>query len=172
MRPFDTYFWGLLFIVVGIAFIIRHTMHINIPIMRIAFGFVLVYWGLSLIVGGFSVGGKSNVIFGNTDIKSSNVQKEYNTIFSNSTIDLRDVKFDDYKTIEYNTVFGSSTMKISADTPIVIKASVAFSGIHFPDGTNLSFGEYVYKTKAYKENEPYITIKADVAFGKLDIIEN
>ena len=148
MRPFDTYFWGLLFIVVGIAFIIKHTMHINIPIMRIAFGFVLVYWGLSLIVGGFSVGGKNNVIFGNTDIKSSNIQNEY------------------------NTVFGSSTMKISADMPIVIKASVAFSSIHFPDGTNLSFGEYVYKTKAYKENEPYITIKADVAFGKLDIIEN
>jgi hypothetical protein len=47
----------------------------------------------------------------------------------------------------------------------------AFGNAVAPDHSSISFGEYTYRSKSYKEGQPYLKIEADVVFGKLDITE-
>ena len=50
-----------------------------------------------------------------------------------------------------------------ADTQLLIEVTR-------PDGSIISFGERVFVTPNFKENEPYLLVKASVVFGSLEII--
>lgn len=175
MRSFGTYFWGLLFIVIGAVFIIRYAFHVNISIFKVVFGFILVYFGVSVIVSAFGTtakDAKQDMVFENSNIKVENLQDEYNIIFSKSTVDLRDVKLEGKsRKVKVHVVFGDGTVRINPEIPSRIKASSAFGTANIPNNNNVTFGEYTYRTKGYKEGEPHLEIEANVVFGKLDITE-
>jgi hypothetical protein len=71
------------------------------------------------------------------------------------------------------TIFGSGVLKINPDIPVVIKVDSVFANAHFPDGTNISFGDYTYHSprKAEQDVAP-LEIKADVVFGDLTIVNS
>ena len=174
MRLSGDLFWGLLFIVIGIVMVVKYAFHINLPVMRIIFGFILIYLGVSVLLkGSFNWHHDDNdVIFRNDNIKVTDANDEYNIIFGSSIVDLSDIQStNENKKIEVNAIFSSGVLKIRGDAPIVIKANSGFASAHFPNGTSISFGDYTYKTKGYRENEPYILIEANVVFGQLNIDE-
>lgn len=171
MRMFGTLFWGLLFIALGAAFLIKYVFQLNISVFRVIFGFVLIYFGISSIVGGFTTSTKNDVIFGKGNIQASKADNEYNMIFSNGEIDLRNVKIQDSNNnIEVHVVFSNGTVRLNPDVAAVVKVTSAFGTASVP-GNSVSFGEYTYKTRGYREGEPYLNIDANVVFGKLDITE-
>lgn len=172
MRMSGDYFWGLLFIVAGIALIVRYVFNINVPVVRIILGFIMIYFGVTLIAGGFIVKNKNDIIFSDGNINAADVRDEYNIIFGNGTINLTKSKMTNRNgSIEVNTIFARGMLRIEEGVPAVIKVDSAFAGAHFPDGTTISFGNYTYRTKAYREGEPFILINADVVFGQLNIEE-
>lgn len=204
-----SYFWGLLLILIGTAYILRQVLNIFLPIGTLVGSFVLIYWGVSLIIGKGEVHhhrhhhrrrdrdmdsfssdnyqdstnyqGSTNYqerkpehtdIFSSGEIKATNEQDRYNIIFGNSTIDLRTLPTPlETRTIKIDAVFSKVFIRINPEVPAVIKADCVFSGVRFPNNTQISFGDYTYTTRAYKEGMPYLLIKTDVVFGSADIIE-
>lgn len=171
MKGVGRYFWGLLFIVVGAALLLKYVYNINIPVMGIIIGFTLVFFGVAIMVGGFHAPAKSDVIFEDRNIKTENPDNEYNMIFSNGSIDLTNVRLDNqHKRIGVHVVFANGTVRINPDIPTMIKISSAFGTASVPNNS-VTFGEYTYKTRGYREGEPYLKIEGNAVFGNLHIIE-
>ncbi len=172
---FSGIFWGLVLVALGVAVIIKVLFHIDIPVFRIVFAMVLIYFGLKLLVGGcgrgYSHTSQESVVFNEGTLSAEESRDEYSVVFGKGTIDLTGLKAKDKNTnIRVSTVFGASTLKLDPAVPAVVNVSAAFGSAHIPDGTTTSFGHYTYKTKAYKEGKPYLAVMANVVFGEMTIV--
>ena len=168
-------FWGILLILVGLGIVIRVVFNIHFPIVKFVIAFFFIFIGIKIIFGNF--GHWHGKIDGNTTIFSeSRVDgmdesfKEYNVIFGNSIIDLRNIDLSkESKEININTVFAGTVIKINRDTPIRIKADAAFGSAELPNGNSSVFGTSRYESDTFSKDTNYIYIKADVVFGGLQI---
>lgn len=71
--------------------------------------------------------------------------------------------------IEINTVFSNSVVNIDPEVPIVIRINSAFASVKIPDNSNITFGNYTYKTPAFNKDEPYLEIEANAVFANVTI---
>jgi len=165
--------WGAFFILLGLAVILKHTLNIDIPVVRLFFALFLIYLGVQIILGGFRRESRAaNVVFDQRRVEVSNSDGQYNVIFGKGTVDLTGVDFKDKDmTLEANTIFGASTVKISSTVPTMVKANAAFGNAKLPDGNAAAVGTYLYKNKAYKEGKPCLTVNANVVFGEVEVVE-
>lgn len=180
------YFWGILFILIGFTYVARQILDIYFPIGTLVIAFVLIYWGISLITGhsgkrehhfheregNYHAGNEQNMIFSNCEMKANSEQDKYNLIFSSGIIDLRTLQIPlEKRTIKVDVIFSKGLIRINPDIPAIIKVDSAFASARFPSHTQISFGNYTYFTRSYKEGMPHLNIKVDVVFGSVDIIE-
>lgn len=167
-------FWGIVFLIFGATIILKALFNINIPLFRLFIAFVFIWIGIRILIGGpVFKSSKGGVIFGEARIDASenkNFKDELNTIFGKSIIDLTKNSVND-DTIKINVIFGHSKIKLNKDLPALVKLDSAFAGAKLPDETVTSFGNYVYKTKSYETDKPYLKVKVDVVFGAVDIVE-
>ena len=167
-------FWGIIFLIFGATIILKALFNINIPLFRLFIAFVFIWIGIRILIGGpVFRSSRGGVIFGEARIDASetkNYKDELNTVFGKSIIDLTKNSISD-ETIKINVIFGYSKIKVNKDLPLMIKLDSAVAGAKLPDGTETSFGNYVYKTKSYEEDKPYLKVKVDVVFGAVDIAE-
>lgn len=171
---FSEIFWGAIIVLFGLSILVNVIFHINIPIFRIFIGFIIIYFGIKVIVGGqWSNECKKRTQW--KEVKSTHMnyqQNEYNTLFGKGVIDLKTIPMGtETYNLSLNTIFAETTLKLDPAKPVKISTSAAFAGARFPDGNLISFGDYVYKSPNFKEDQPYIFIKSSVVFGKLDIVE-
>lgn len=172
MRLSGDYFWGFLLISIGAILLLKYLFNVNIPMFRTIVGLVLIYCGLMVIIGGYSVRSKSDIIFDNGRIKSNTIQKEYNMVFSGGVVDLTDMPTLEKRTkIEVNSIFAGGTLIVDKDVPVVIKASAVFGQVRTPEGTSVNFGDNVYTRGNVNGDVPYLEIEANAVFGQLNIIE-
>jgi len=170
---FSGVFWGVVVIIIGISIIFKTVFKIDIPVFRIIIALIFIYAGIKIITGGFGKPAiKNGVFFGEANITGDIKNKEYNIIFAKGDIDLSAFELPD-RTEEFqlNTVFGHGRLKINSSLPVRIQVNTAFAGVKLPNGNNVAFGEYFYETKAYKEGEKHLFIKASAVFGALEVIE-
>ena len=78
---------------------------------------------------------------------------------------------DKNRTLEVNVIFGDGKLILNDSIPTRVDISAALGSVHTPDRTTNGLGNSVYTTSSYRENIPFIRIKASAVFGKL-IIEN
>ncbi|NLI61695.1 MAG: hypothetical protein GX375_09770 [Clostridiales bacterium] len=169
MRAAQSYFWGIFLIGVGILMILKYQFKLNISLSRIVIGVLFLALGVSMLIGQPGFRTKSNIIFSDGNVQVVKPEKEYNIIFGNMLIDLSEIKEDDIDgKIEINTVFGNALVKINPEISTVIEVSSAFASANTPDGSTITFGEHSYKRG---EGHPILNIKANVVFGKIDIVE-
>jgi|WetSurMetagenome_2_1015567.scaffolds.fasta_scaffold00046_49 predicted membrane protein len=172
---FSGIFWGSVLILLGISVIIRIVFNVHVPLLRIMFALVLIYLGIRVLVGGAWCrweGKNGTVMF--SDVKTELVgdSSEYNIIFGKGVIGLNDSALAEKgKKIKVNTIFGAGELRVDPSVPAIIKVTAAFGGARMPDGNMISFGEYVYKTKAFSDSAKAIRVDAAVVFGGLEIIE-
>jgi predicted membrane protein len=172
---FSGVFWGCILILLGLSVIIRIVFNVHIPLFRIVFALVLIYFGIRVLAGGAwcRSGCHSNTaIFSDMKAELNKDSNEYNIIFGKGVVDLTDSSLAlQRKKIKVTTVFGSGEIRINSDVPAIIRVTSAFSGAKMPDGNIVSFGEYTYKTKKFSEKTDFIRIDATVVFGGLEINE-
>lgn len=162
-------FWGAILILIGISIILKITFGINIPIIRILFALLLIWWGIKLITGiSFQKKNNNTVLFGKSHTDFTNEYKELNVVFGKATADLSAIG-SDYAKREINIVFGSADIYIDENIPLKINSSAAFGAINFPDETIISFGERKYRSPGYRENEPFVPVELNVVFGNANI---
>lgn len=180
------YFWGILLILIGLTYIARQVFNIYFPLGTLIVAFALIYWGISLITGNsgkrehhfhvnegnYHNGNEQNMIFSNCDMKANSEQDKYNLIFSSGTIDFRTMQIPlENRNLKIDVIFSKGLIRINPDIPAIFKVDSAFASARFPNNTQISFGNYTYKTRSYKEGMPHLYIKVDVVFGSADFIE-
>jgi len=167
-------FWGTLLIVFGISAILR-SFNINIPLFRIVLALLLIYVGVSLLLGHkLTFEGNENITLFNEsyyslkDIKNN----EINIIFGKGIVDLTDFnsKENNIKDFEINSIFGTTEIRISKNSPVKITASSAFASVTMPDKSSIVFGETTYKSSDKTVNGETLIIKSNAVFANLDII--
>lgn len=169
---FTGLFWGSILILLGLSVILKAVFHINVPVFRLAFGFLIIYFGIRVLVGGhFGRVSNNTVLFEESRVEMTATGDEYNVIFGKGVIDATGrPQNQKARNVEINTVFGHSTVKISSSVPTIVKVSAAFGGARLPDGTMISFGEYTYRNKAAQDTDAVRMIKSSVVFGGTDFV--
>lgn len=171
---FSGFFWGIVLILLGLSLIIKVIFNINLPIFRIGFAVLIIYVGIKILVGGRLCCFDNNFpVFNDTSVELKDLKNnEYNVIFGKGVIDLSKASIQDKKIdIKINTVFGEGIVKINPELPIKIFVNSAFAEARMPDGNRISFGNYTYTSKTFKEDAKHLKINASVVFGSLKIIQ-
>lgn len=172
MRFFGDYFWGVFLITIGVLFLLKQVFHINIPIFKLLLGIFFIYLGISIMFGGSISKTGNNIIFNQGTVTANNLNDEYNVIFSEGTIDLTGLDVSNKtKRVKVNAVFGSADVKISPDTPTVIRANSAFAATTTPDSNSVTFGNHTYRTKSFNEGANYLEVETNSVFGRIIIRE-
>jgi predicted membrane protein len=172
---FSGIFWGSILILLGISVIIRIVFNIHVPLVRIVFALILIYFGVRVLIGGSwcrSTCNTNTVLFSEVKTEFTKDSNEYNIIFGKGSVSFTDSALAaNNRKIKVNTIFSAGEIKINPALPAIITVNSAFAGAKMPDGTIISFGKYIYKTKGFSENSPALRIDATVVFGGLEITE-
>lgn len=170
----NRFFWGLVFVVIGVLLILRNVFGIDIPVWGVLWPILLILLGLSILLRPRWRWGKVSeheVIMDEGSMKVSNAQDKYDTIFGHGMIDFSDIKAPEKgsRKLEVNSIFSGVEMKISEDTPMRIVGTGVFGGVEFPNGQSAAFGERTYTTKAFDSEKPYVYVKVSAVFGGVEI---
>ncbi len=174
MKMGTALFWGLLFIVIGLALVFKIVFNLDFPLIRVIIAFVLIFLGIRMLVGGFGFHSHSrdsnDVIFGEKYYSKTEDGKEYNVIFGKGTYEFTDSdSLQTEKRVKIGTIFGASLIKINKDMPVKIKVDAAFASVELPNGNSTVFGNTVYESPGLDTSKPYLDLKLDVVFGEVDV---
>ncbi len=168
-------FWGLFFILVGLALIIKYVFDLDIPVVRIALALFLIMLGIRLLLKNrwdfaFSPH-EHDIIFRETTVHGKNLaESEYNVIFGKAVFDLTDIDSTDLpKSVKINTIFGSTIVKVKADLPLRVSGDAVFAGAKLSGDNATVFGELSYTSRGYQSGKDYLHLKSDVVFGALEM---
>lgn len=172
---FTTVFWGAMLILLGGSIILKAVFHIDIPIFRIALALIVIYWGITLLVGKplrFGRSRSESVIFNSQSFDSESGDEKYNVVFGSGKFNLSNIDLaNGSRYVDINVVFGEGVLLIPKDIPVIIKSNAVFAEVSLPDGNGSSFGDSGYRSNNYKEGEPVLVINGKVVFGELEIRE-
>ncbi len=169
---FSGLFWGIFLILIGLTIITKVLFNISIPLFRIGFALLLIYFGIKVLTGRpICSKGKNAVWFSDSKIENTGSSDKYDIVFGKGIIDLSGVSLTGGTVKkEINTVFAAGIVKINPQLPTRITLNSAFAGAKMPDGNLTSFGKYTYQSPNYKEGENHLEIAANVVFASLEII--
>ncbi|MDA3813241.1 MAG: LiaF-related protein [Candidatus Cloacimonetes bacterium] len=170
---FSGLFWGVMLVLFGISMILRAVFNLDIPIFRIVFALVIIYFGVKLLVGRQAFKGDRNFsMFRSSNVTMSESGGEYNVIFGQSNIDLSNIDISESsQKVEVNIVFGSGNLLIDPQKPMKISVSTVFADCKLPKRNINFFGDSNFKTPGYVEGENYLKLDIDVVFGNAVIME-
>ena len=160
-------FWGAMLVLLGTSMIIKTVFKIDIPIFRLIFALIIIYWGVKLLFGtSLKKSDENNVIFDNARITQVEDGGEYNVIFGKSVIDLSDIELTEKSSeVEINIIFGSGEIYLNPEIPVKILSSAVFAEGKLPKGSVNFFGDHVYKSPTYEEGEKFLKIELNTIFG-------
>lgn len=166
-------FWGAVLILLGLSVILKAIFHIHIPVFRIVFALVLIYFGLRILIGGFGCRMKDNVtLFNHSRANAADLREEMSVIFGQGDIDATAPGPDRAgRPLKISTVFGESRIKISSAIPTEVRSSAVFGSAVTPDGHAVTFGEHLYRNKACSTGTAPFRIEVNVVFGNARVTE-
>ncbi len=163
---FSGLFWGLMLILIGLSVILKSVFHINLPIVRIIFALILIYWGVTLLSNKKSKDNDETIMFKDSSILIEEAESEKTIIFGSGKINLSDIILtDENYHLKVNVIFGSGVVYVPKDFPAIIKVSAVFGEGRLPDGSTEVFGDSVYKSPDYDRSIPHLILDLDVVFG-------
>jgi len=163
-------FWGSLLVLWGISMILNAVFHINIPVFRIAFALIVIWFGVRLLMGGKCCRTDHSAVFSGVDIKADKPQKEYNAIFGNIAVDFSGIKLEsDITKAEVNAVFGSAQVKVGSRFPVRVKANSAFGNVRLPNGNAVAFGDGKWENRPAKAGEKVMDLEVNAVFGQVEV---
>jgi predicted membrane protein len=181
MELFSGAFWGILLIVIGILLVIKYVFNIQFPIGRIVFAVILIYAGISLLLGNHGhcrhhnwtgSNTENSTAFSNQQFSYSPAQNKYSCAFGSSILDLSDVTLTEDKTLELSVAFGEFIVKMNRNANFETHSGTAFGSTKTPDGSMNAFGQRTYYSSNFNKSEPHFILRTNVAFGSLKIIYN
>ena len=170
---FGGLFWGVMLVLFGVSMILRAVFNLDIPIFRIIFALIIIYFGIKLLVGRQAFKSEKNFsMFRSSTVTMKESGGEYDVIFGQSNIDLTNIDISESsKKVSVDVVFGSANLLIDPNVPMKLKVSTVFADCKLPNRNINFFGDSNYKTPAFVEGENYLLLNIDVVFGSVTITE-
>jgi hypothetical protein len=167
----DGIFWGSVLILVGVWFIVRRTVPVHIPVIRIIVAVLFVYAGVRILAHGPVSTDRNTAVFSESTMSySPDRGREYNLIFSSGAVDLSSAAPSGTSIrAEVNVIFANAILRINQSLPVRVNMSSAFGTVESPTGSSIAFGDMVYATPSYREGAPALEIHATAVFGRLKI---
>ncbi len=177
MKNHQPMFWGIIFLVIGGALILRVIFNLDIPIFRLIIAVIFIYLGLKIMFGDYFRGhtessDENTAIFSERSYQSDQIsgKEEYNAVFGKLNLDLRNQQFTEHETrIIVNAVFGGADLHLPANMPVKIKSDVVFGGAQLPEGNSGGFGTYRYKSDDYSDSLQHLYIEIHAVFGGVNV---
>jgi hypothetical protein len=174
MKNFNTisFFIGAFLIMLGAAFFAEEIWHIEIPVFKLAVGFGLIVLGLRLITKkecNHFTSAADHVIFNDTSFDPNYILPNYSVVFGSGHVDLSHLPAGENKVVEVKCVFGEFRIRINPKANVQIISKSAFGSMEFPDMTQYSFGDHLWRSSGFDPSQPVLTIRAEVAFGAVKI---
>lgn len=168
----DGIFWGALLIILGVWFIVRRSLPVHIPVIRIIVAVLLVYAGVRILARGPASTDRNTAVFSESTMSySADRGREYNLIFSSGVVDLSPAAPAGASIhAEVNVIFGNGTLRLNPSLPVRVNMSSAFGAVESPNGRSVAFGDMVYTTPSYRDGAPALEIHATAVFGRLRIV--
>jgi predicted membrane protein len=168
---FDGVFWGVVLIAVGVWFLVRRYVPVNIPVFRIIIAVIFVYIGIRVLIQGPAIRDRNTVVFTESTLPYTPASgHDYNVIFGSGTVDLTTaVVGQTGNHAQVNVIFGTGVLRLNPSLPIHVSMSSAFGTVEAPNGRSVAFGDSDYNTPSYKPGSPALDIKATAVFGRLVI---
>jgi len=168
----DGIFWGALLIILGVWFIVRRSLPVHIPVIRVIVAVLLVYAGVRILARGPVSTDRNTAVFSESTMSySADRGREYNLIFSSGVVDLSQAAPAGASIhAEVNVIFGSGTLRLNPSLPVRVNMSSAFGAVESPNGRSVAFGDMVYTTPSYRDGAPALEIRATAVFGRLRIV--
>ena len=164
-------FWGAVVIIVGVSMLIKAVFNIDIPVLRVLFGLIVIWFGISLMTGWHGCKTANTVVFSECEVSAKDIKGDYSVVFGKGTLDLSGVDIKEKSVnAKIDTVFGDTYIIIDPHMPVKVQVDSAFASAIMPDKNMVSFGTMNYTSPAYKEGANCLYIKADVVFGSLRIV--
>jgi hypothetical protein len=168
---------GVLLVLAGTALVVKQVFHVDLPLVRVAFGLLFIWMGVSLVSQSFGLSipapltwGDRAVVFSNDSIHAEG-NHELDVIFSNGTIDLRTTHAQvATPPVEINTVFGNTTILYDPSVPLYVDASSAFGRMELPNHDAFAFGDRTWQSAGYDPRHPAIRVKATSVFGSCHFV--
>jgi hypothetical protein len=167
----DGVFWGVLLIAVGVWLLVRRSVPVHVPVIRVVIAVIFVYIGVRFLVRGPEIRDRNTAVFTESTMRyAPDKGRDYNLIFGSGTIDLSEASVTDAVIrAEVNVVFGTGTLRINPSQPVHVVISSAFGSVDAPNGRSVAFGESTYDTASYTPGSPALEIRATAVFGRLSI---
>ena len=164
-------FWGFVVILFGVGILLKSVFHVNIPFFKILIGIIIIFFGISFIVGAMSQR-KSEAIFRDYNFNFGTIEKEYNIVFSKAAMDVSNFDFSNYngEFIKINSVFSSSEIYLSRDFQYEIRADSVFGVVSLPNGESVSFGNIARLENAENSGLKRINLHVSSVFGETKIL--
>jgi hypothetical protein len=174
MKTFNSisFLIGAFLIMLGAAFFAEEIWHIDIPVFKLAIGFGLIVTGLRLITRKGKdefVTDEAHVIFDDRPFDAHFIRPSYSVVFGSSLADLSNLPAGENKVVEIKCVFGEFKVKINPKSNVQIISKAAFGSLEFPDLTQYSFGDHLWRSSVFDPSQPTLTIRAEVVFGAIKI---
>ena len=171
---FDGVFWGLFLIVIGVWFMVKRYIPVQIPVFRVIFAVFFVWLGIRILISSPWNPETRTAVFSERALEFGGDASsgDQTVLFNSANFDLTQIKpegGDVHKTV--SVIFGSGTLRLNPDVPAIVRLSTAFGSISTPDGKSVVFGDSEYRTPAYKDGVPALVVKASAVFGSLRIVE-
>jgi len=170
---FSGLFWGVMLVLLGASMILKAMFNLDIPIFRIVFALVIIYFGVKLLVGRQAMRSDGDYsMFKKTNVSIKENGGEHSVVFGQSNIDLTNIDVTEKsKQVNVDIVFGSGTILIDPEIPVKLKISTVFADCKLPNRDINFFGDSSFETPSYIEGDNYLLLKVDVVFGNAVIIE-
>ncbi|MEO0233954.1 MAG: hypothetical protein ABIN39_06175 [candidate division WOR-3 bacterium] len=151
--------FGIFMVLIGGMLFISTFFNISIPIFKTAVSFILIYFGITILLG------KKSLFFVTEKVDQN--RKDYLVLFSSSNIDASEV--EGKKILNVDVVLGQGVIYIKKGMNCKIYATSVFGQLTTPHGDNIVFGN---KDMKMGENpEEGLIIIATVVLGTLEIVE-
>lgn len=169
MRGGSEVFWGVLLVAAGLLMLLKYSFNLNIPIARTLAGLLLIYLGVSVLVGGgrwWGLESRDTLLFTSGVLEAGPLSRELNVIFSSGAVDLSGLSADRRDRVKVNVIFSHADLRLKAGQAACIKADAVLGRTLLPDGQTVSFGETIYQSPG--EGEP-VQIECHTVFGTLTV---
>ena len=167
------YFYGVFFIILGVLVLIHYIFKLNLPVFKIGLGILFVFLGISLFINNPGSKSDTDIVFGKKTIQVTALEKEYNVVFAEGTIDFSKViPQSKGEKVRINSIFSKTTVIINPSIPVLVKSNSAFAVTGLPDQSSINFGNHKYMTNNLKPELPHLEIESKVAFSKLSVVDN
>ncbi len=170
-------FIGLVILIYGFTMLLELFFKVKFPTVKTLISVSTIYLGAAIMstdLRFFSGEYQQNtVIFMENTLMATESNRDYHVVFAKGNIDFTQMKTDKGNIyVEVNTVLAKTVIYVKSDMPVRIIYHPSIAYVRYPDGRGIfPIKKTAYKTPKWDDNAKAITIRINIAFGLVDIIE-